>query len=678
VVSHGSEHRSPARPLSRVALIALAVCCIALFALIPVAIARPAHHGRGKHAGLGPAQTTTKPEAEQAPAEQEAAALEEVSEAPEQAQTPEQQEVGTQQGGAVGEQTARARHKGTRESGHRKGAKEPGRHKQGAGETEGSSESGKQGEQGRPVPTSPKPDAPAATSTAIAAPPFQPAAAIASTVAPVAAVASSTTTAAVVVPTVADTSIQGRSSGRADAPRSASAKAHRRAARAVPADHALAAVSATQLRAGLTSRPSKPSGGVRKQSSRKAAGAGRPSPITTTITRIVDVVPTPVRVLIAALLALALALAVRSRIAALRAGRLERQRGQLLEDVGLLQAALLPVPPERLGPVGTSVAYRPAAGPGAGGDFYDVFALADGQLAVIVGDVSGHGRHALPHTALVRFTLRAYLEAGLSPRDAVQKAGTVLERQLGDQFVTVVAATYNPRERVLVYACAGHPPPVVLATDGDSRSRGSSGSVGDAGSGGDRGPQVDAGSLRPVTVCSAPPIGCGLRTGTRQSVVSVPGRSQVCFYTDGVTEARVGDELFGAERLLVTLSRLGGQATASSMLESVVVQTDSRADDMAACLLRVQGGDGTPTALAEELELDRRQLESGRAERFLLACGVSPTQSAEMLGAARAALARAETVVLELHLADGPPRMALRRDHLSYLHAQHENVEVYR
>ena len=380
-------------------------------------------------------------------------------------------------------------------------------------------------------------------------------------------------------------------------------------------------------------------------------------------------VPTPVRGLIGVLLALALAFAVRSRMAALRTRHLERQRGQLLEDVGLLQAALLPVPPDRLGPVGTSVAYRPAAGPGAGGDFYDVFALEDGQLAVIVGDVSGHGRHALPHTALVRFTLRAYLEAGLSPRDAVQKAGTVLERQLGDQFVTVVAATYNPRERVLVYACAGHPPPVVLATHGDS---------GSSGSGGDPGLQDDSESLQPVTVCSAPPIGCGLRTGTRQSVVSVPGHAQVCFYTDGVTEARVGGELFGAERLLVTLADLGGQASASSMLESVVMQTDSRADDMAACLLQVQGGDGVPTALAEELELDRRQLESGRAERFLLACGVSAAESAEMLRVAGTALARAETVVLELHLADGLPLLTLRRDHLSYLHAQHENVEVYR
>src|SRR6185312_5686447 len=61
------------------------------------------------------------------------------------------------------------------------------------------------------------------------------------------------------------------------------------------------------------------------------------APLATTITKIVGVVPTPVRVLIGALLALALAFGVRSRFAARRARRLERQRGQLLEDVGLLQ-----------------------------------------------------------------------------------------------------------------------------------------------------------------------------------------------------------------------------------------------------------------------------------------------------------------------------------------------------
>jgi serine phosphatase RsbU (regulator of sigma subunit) len=363
----------------------------------------------------------------------------------------------------------------------------------------------------------------------------------------------------------------------------------------------------------------------------------------TTITRIVGVVPTPVWILIGALLALALALALRSRLTALRARRLERQRGELLEDVGLLQAALLPEPPARLGPVGTSAAYRPADGPGAGGDFYDVFALEDGRLAVIVGDVSGHGRQALPHTALVRFTLRAYLEAGLSPRAAVQTAGAVLERQLGESFVTVAAATYNPRERILLYASAGHPPPIVLGSQ----------------------------AIDPITVDSSPPIGVGMRTGTRQTAISLPGRSQICFHTDGVTEARVGSDLFGAERLARVLTELGPQATALALLDRVAAQTDSRPDDMAACLLCVEGGPGAPAVLVEELELDRHEAVSARTERFLLACGVQRSEIAELMRSARAITERAGTALLELRPGDGPPEVTLRHDNVARLPVPH-------
>ncbi len=379
---------------------------------------------------------------------------------------------------------------------------------------------------------------------------------------------------------------------------------------------------------------------------------GPASPLVRTITKIVDVVPGAVRELIAALLALALALAVRSRVVALRARRLERQRSQLLEDVGLLQAALLPVAPARLGPVGTSAAYQPAAGPGAGGDFYDMFALDDGQLAVIVGDVSGHGRAALPHTALVRFTLRAYLEAGLSPRDAVQTAGAVLERQLGGAFATVLVATYNPRERQLCYASAGHPPPLVIAAHGDARS------------------------LPAVTICAAPPIAVGMRTGTRQTVVSIPGRAHVCLHTDGVTDARVGAELFGAQRLARTLAQLGPTATAAELLQRVAELAHERPDDMAACLLRIDGGEDAPRVLVEELELDRDDASSERTERFLLACGLERDEAAELMRSARVAAGRARTVVIEVRHTGGGPEVALRRERLAYIHARRAHAGV--
>jgi hypothetical protein len=358
-----------------------------------------------------------------------------------------------------------------------------------------------------------------------------------------------------------------------------------------------------------------------------------------TITKIVGVVPVAVRALIGVLIALALALGVRSRLAALRSRRLDRQRVQLLEDVGLLQAALLPIPPARLGPVATSVAYHPADGPGAGGDFYDVFALEDGRLGVIVGDISGHGRQALPHTALVRFTLRAYLEAGLAPCAAIQTAGAVLDGALGGAFATVVVATYHPRDRLLTYAGAGHPPPVVLGSE----------------------------ALATRTVGGAPPIGTGMPTGTRQTVVSVPGFSQACFHTDGVTEARIGSELFGGERLASTLSGLGRQTDAKALLDSVASQTDARPDDMAACLLTVAGGALPPKVLVEQLELEGADAGGDRTERFLLACGVEADEVGELMRSAQAAAALGGSVWIEAHLGDGPVQVELHRDNVAPL-----------
>jgi hypothetical protein len=362
-----------------------------------------------------------------------------------------------------------------------------------------------------------------------------------------------------------------------------------------------------------------------------------------TITKIVNVVPAPMRLLIGALIALALALGLRSLLTSIRTRRLVRQRGELLEDVGLLQAALLPAPPSRLGPVGTSVAYRPADGPGAGGDFYDAFALADGRLAVIVGDVSGHGREALPHTALVRFTVRAYMEAGQSPAAALRTAGVVLERQLGGSFATVIAAIYHPRERTLTYASAGHPPPVVLGE-----------------------PSTDGTFERAATVtsCSAPPIGADSRTGTRETVVSVPGAARLCFYTDGVTEARVGGELFGSERLTRTLAALARGVGAASLLDDVAAQSDARPDDMAACLLEVHGGSGAPAVVSERVELDEESLRRGRLASFLSDSGVEQAQATRVIDAAAAALARAGAAVLELRFEDGTPIASLRPDNV--------------
>ena len=169
--------------------------------------------------------------------------------------------------------------------------------------------------------------------------------------------------------------------------------------------------------------------------------------------------------------ALTVLLALAGAVMVLRSHRLEQTRRRLVEDVGLLQAALLPALPERVGAACVSAAYLPAEGVAAGGDFFDAFELGDGRTCVIVGDVAGHGRESVPLTAHVHYTLRAYLEAGLSPREALHVGATALGPRLGERTVTAVVGIYDPVTGGLTYACAGHPPPVVAGREHNAGDR---------------------------------------------------------------------------------------------------------------------------------------------------------------------------------------------------------------
>jgi serine phosphatase RsbU (regulator of sigma subunit) len=298
---------------------------------------------------------------------------------------------------------------------------------------------------------------------------------------------------------------------------------------------------------------------------------------------------------LAVLALLVLALGANAIVAAARTRRLERQRERLMEDIGLLQAALLPAVPARLGALLTTVAYRPADGPAAGGDFYDAFALPDGRVGLLLGDVSGHGRQALAKTTLVRFTVRAHLEAGLSPREALAISGRSLDGRLSDDFATVIAAIHDPVNGTLTYASAGHPPPIVV---GPSRHR-------------------------PVTVSSAPPIGVGFPTGQRQTVLPMPEGASVMIYSDGLLEARVDGVPLGPERLAEWLRELGPDATAKEMLDRVVEHADRVPDDLAAVLLHAAPGATAPAARIEQVKLDVLDVDGPDLEAFLTAAGVS-------------------------------------------------------
>ena len=323
------------------------------------------------------------------------------------------------------------------------------------------------------------------------------------------------------------------------------------------------------------------------------------SPVQRTVRELVEVVPEPVKMLLAAMAVLSVVLGGGYLLTAARARRLARQRSDLLQEVGLLQTALLPPVPESVGAVRTSVAYRPSDGPGAGGDFYDAMTLSGGRAAFILGDVSGHGRAALARTAFMRYTLRAYLEAGLDPRTTLQVAGRVIDEHLGGDFATVVLAVHDPRDGSLTYACAGHPAPIVV------------------------GPGVH----QPVLAASSPPIGLGLRTGLRQTRLPLPPGSVACLYTDGLAEARTERGILGRPRLGDLVEELGRNATAQDLIGCVAREARRVTDDMATVVMTPTAGVTAGGFRSEELELDVSEAGGDLARQFLEACDVDAAEA---------------------------------------------------
>jgi hypothetical protein len=177
-------------------------------------------------------------------------------------------------------------------------------------------------------------------------------------------------------------------------------------------------------------------------------------------------VPDWSRPIILVLLLLVAGLGLRAFLSTRRARALEQAQSVLVNDLRVMQNALVPEIPAQLGALSISAAYRPAEGPAAGGDFYDAFTLPDGRVALILGDVSGHGHESLNQAALTRYTLRAYLEAGLEPGAALRLAGEVFSDPDFEHFATVIAGIHDPRASVLTYATAGHPPPLTMNLPG--------------------------------------------------------------------------------------------------------------------------------------------------------------------------------------------------------------------
>jgi PAS domain S-box-containing protein len=231
-----------------------------------------------------------------------------------------------------------------------------------------------------------------------------------------------------------------------------------------------------------------------------------------------------------------------------------------------LQASLLP--PTLPAIEGLDIAARYLAGGEGtvvGGDLYDVFPVED-EWALVVGDVCGKGAEAAALTGMVRYTIRAEAAHRASPCEVLRLLNDAILRQFHDgRFCTVL----HGRVRVgsggarLRVAAAGHPPPLVVRAGG---------------------------TVEPVSV-GGPLLGVLPSVTHEDAAVDLgPGDALVCF-TDGVTEGRGPQGMFGDRRLGEVLAGAAGmsaEAIAERVTQAALdFQGGVTQDDLALLVLRV-------------------------------------------------------------------------------------------
>lgn len=138
-----------------------------------------------------------------------------------------------------------------------------------------------------------------------------------------------------------------------------------------------------------------------------------------------------------------------------------------------LQRGLIPKSLPEVPGIALAASYV-VAGLGAqvGGDWYDTFAMPDGRLAMVVGDVTGRGIRAASEMGQLRTLTRAFALAE-GGRRTPGEALTQLNRHrlaLGDEHLfTVIYAVIDPRDGTIAWANGGHPPPLLCDADGSTR-----------------------------------------------------------------------------------------------------------------------------------------------------------------------------------------------------------------
>ncbi|PID80145.1 hypothetical protein CSB20_08070 [bacterium DOLZORAL124_64_63] len=209
------------------------------------------------------------------------------------------------------------------------------------------------------------------------------------------------------------------------------------------------------------------------------------------------------------------------------------------------------------------------------GDYYDAIEREDGQLALVIADVSGKGVPASILASNIQAALRAQCDTCASPGLVLERINRQIHASTDPaHFATLFLALFDPDQRTLTYSSAGHNPPVIMRTDG---------------------------SLRLLEMGGLPLGAFDFGTYGEETVNLAPG-DLVFFYTDGVTETkgRDGDEDFGEERLNSLLREHREHDVTEVFTELQRRLRDFRGtsgadDDITMIGLKISGENRTPT-----------------------------------------------------------------------------------
>jgi phosphoserine phosphatase RsbU/P len=223
-----------------------------------------------------------------------------------------------------------------------------------------------------------------------------------------------------------------------------------------------------------------------------------------------------------------------------------------------LQRSLVPSALPRV--AGTEVAARYVPGAGhVGGDWYDVFVLPSGKLALVVGDVAGSGLGAAVIMGRIRSALRAYALEFPGPAEVLGKLDRKMQYfEEGDVMATVSYAVLDPDSGQLHVSSAGHFPPVIA----DPGQRG---------------------ALAQIAV--DPPIGVTDASVRQVTTLALQPGAVLCMFTDGLVERRDEPIDEGITRLCQAVTPGPPEGICVSVMQALVGH-QYPGDDIALLVLR--------------------------------------------------------------------------------------------